>query len=60
MGRPWVKPSSEEMSVNGECTAYAGAMRVNKEPARAPEDSPAPVGTGRETARRTSTARTTG
>jgi len=28
MNRTWVKPSFEEVSVNGECTAYAGAVRV--------------------------------
>jgi hypothetical protein len=29
MNRPWVKPSFQDMSVGGECTAYAGAVRVS-------------------------------
>jgi len=27
MGEPWEKPAFHEVSVNGECTAYVGALQ---------------------------------
>ena len=55
----WTKPSFEEFDVNGECTAYAGALRAGALPggvAPAPRPttspdvraaSPDPVGSAR-------------
>ena len=50
MDRAWVKPSFEEVSVNAECTAYAGAVRldVGREEARAGGPGSAAAGRGGE------------
>jgi hypothetical protein len=41
----WTKPTFEEFDVNGECTAYAGALRAEALPssaALAPRSAPSP------------------